>query len=95
MSGNSDAEPRRKVREIEAKPKLLDWLNGMNKATQDLVAERMDTSTGQLRQIGRGKRSCSARLAVEIDKYSEGKVSMTYLCPEINWDHVRLFIHAR
>lgn len=74
---------------------LLDWLDSMPKKTQDMVAKRMETSTGQLRQIGRGVRSCSAKLAVEIDKNSGGQVSMITLCPEIDWGHIKLFVHAR
>lgn len=79
----------------EKNQKLLDWLNSMPKATQDKIAALMSTSTGQLRQIAHGARNCSPRLAVQIDKYSGGSVSMTELAPELDWEHVQIFIHAR
>lgn len=84
MTGNQNAHPD-----------LQDWLNSLPAATQRLIAEKAGTSIGQLRHIAYGNRSCSARLAVEIDKFSEGKVPMTKLCPEIDWEHVKLFVHAR
>lgn len=74
---------------------LLEWLNGLPRQTQDTVAKKMNTSVGQLRQIAYGNRSCSVRLAVELDKYSGGMVSMTEMAPSVDWDHVKLFIHAR
>lgn len=89
MTGN-DAK-----KQGEKNQKLLDWLNELPKPTQDMLAGKMGTSTGQLRQIAHGARNCSVRLAVEIDKYSGGRVTMTELAPSIDWEHVKLFIHAR
>lgn len=75
--------------------KLLDWLNSLPVQTQRLLAERMETTTGQLRQIAYGNRHCNPRLAVLIDKYSAGAVSMVELAPGVDWDHVRLSVHLR
>lgn len=74
---------------------MLDWLNSLPKKTQETLAEKMDTTTGQLRQIAYGNRNCSPRLAVELDKYSGGVLSMVQLAPNLDWDHIRLFVHAR
>lgn len=74
---------------------MLDWLNSLPAKTQASIAEKIGTTTGQLRQIAYGNRKCNPVYAVEIDKYSGGRVSMTLLAPEIDWDHVRLFIHVR
>lgn len=79
----------------ERNTKLLDWLNSLPRGVQDNLANEMETSVGQLRQIAYGNRKCSARLAVAIDKFSGGVVSMVDLAPEIDWNHVSLFIHAR
>lgn len=89
MSGNTTKK------QAEKNQKLLGWLNSLPKPTQDMLAGKMATSTGQLRQIAHGARSCSVRLAVEIDKYSGGVVPMTELAPDVDWEHVKLFIHAR
>lgn len=74
---------------------MLAWLNGMPRKTQVSMAEKMGTSIGQLRQIAHGNRSCSVKLAVEIDKYSAGQFSMRTLAPEVDWDHVLMFLPAR
>ena len=93
MADSERTRPERaKPERIQA---MLDWLNGMPVETQNLIAKKIGTTTGQLRQIAHGNRRCNAQYAVEIDKYSGGKVSMTMLAPDIDWDHVRLFIHAR
>lgn len=74
---------------------FLEWLNSLPRPTQNNVAAKMKTSTGQLRQIAYGNRPCSVRLAIEIDKFSGGKVSMVEMAKDVDWDHVKLFIHAR
>lgn len=88
------ASGRKKIekKKIDA---LLEWLNSLPKATQDMIAKEMETTTGQLRQIAYGNRQCSTRLAVLLDKFSGGHVSMVVLDPRIDWNHIKLFIHAR
>lgn len=75
--------------------KLLDWLNSLPPNVQSTLAEKMGTTIGQLRQIAYGNRKCNLRLAVEIDKYSGGAVPMTEMASSVDWDHIKLFIHAR
>jgi len=79
----------------ERNKELLDWLNGMSKESQEKLAAQMGTTCGQLRQIAYGNRRCSARLAVLLDKFSGGAISMTHLAPTLDWRHIRRVVHDR
>lgn len=89
-------EKKRESKKLGAPiPELLEWLNGMPRASQKLLAEKMDTSVEQLRQVAHGYRKCNAFIAVELDKHSGGRISMCKLAPKLDWDHIKLHAHAR
>jgi len=89
----SNRYPTRISEEMSAK--LLAWLNGLPTKTQKMFADRMETTPGQLRQIAHGNRPCNARIAIQIDKLTNGEISMTDLTPDLDWDHVKFQIHRR
>lgn len=91
--GKSNRYPTRISEEMSTK--LLAWLNGLPTETQKLFADRMETTPGQLRQIAHGNRPCNARVAIQIDKLTNGEISMTDLTPDLDWDHVKFQIHRR
>jgi DNA-binding transcriptional regulator YdaS (Cro superfamily) len=79
----------------ELSEKALAWLNSLPVETQRVFADRMETTTGQLRQVLHGNRPCNARIAIQIDKLTNGDISMVELTPDLDWDHVRFHLHRR
>lgn len=52
-------------------------------------AERCETTAGHLRNIVYGDRSCSAELAVNFERESDGAVTCETLCPDVDWKYLR------
>lgn len=75
--------------------KMIDWLNKMTRPSQKAMAYQMATSIGQLRQIAYGKRPCNTRLAILIDRWSGGQITMSELAPELDWNYVKVVIPNR
>lgn len=73
---------------------LKNYLRSLaGEAEREAFAARCGTSLTYLRLIaynknGKGKRA-SAKLAVEIDRESDGAVPVELLCPDVDWAYVR------
>jgi DNA-binding transcriptional regulator YdaS (Cro superfamily) len=68
---------------------LLQYLNGLPVAEQDVFAKRCKTTIGYLRQIAYGHRKCNAELAIEIERESKRAVTCEALCPHADWAYIR------
>ncbi len=52
-------------------------------------ALRCKSTYGHVRNVAYGQKSCSAELAMEIERESSGKVLCETLCPGASWSTVR------
>lgn len=60
----------------------------MSVSDRQRFAERCGTTVGQLRNIAYG-RSCGEKLAVDIEKASNGVVRCEDLRPDVDWAYLR------
>lgn len=73
-----------------SKQSLSSYLNSLpSKEEKENFAKRCKTSLGYLRLITSGVRQCSATLAIDIDRESEGKVACEELCPNADFAYLR------
>lgn len=69
--------------------KLHDYLRSLPAAERKDFATRCDTSVEYLLQIGSGKRTPKAQLAVLIERESGGRVACEDLIPDLDWAYLR------
>ena len=74
---------------LKKQPQLRDYFLSLSIEDRNIFAEKCGTSVGQIEHIYRGNRSCSDRLAIEIDKHSGGIVKCDALCPTTDFDYLR------
>lgn len=72
----------------EHREKLVKYLKTLKKTEKEEFADAVGLSLGGIQQIAYGLRPCRVRYAVRIDRYSNGAVPFTYLCPTVDWAHV-------
>lgn len=65
------------------------YIKILDKATLDDLAERCETTAGQLKQIAYGNRRASVRLAVSLERETQGKVTCEQLRPDVDWAYLR------
>lgn len=68
---------------------LKTYLETMSLAERDEFAVRCGTTAGHLRNISYGYRPCGEKLAVEIERESEGAVQCEKLRPDVDWGYLR------
>lgn len=66
---------------------LIQYLNSLPVAKRDDFAQRCTTSFEYLRQIGYGNRQCSPRIAVNLERESQGVVTRKSLFPN-DWQQL-------
>lgn len=71
------------------KEKLQKFMLSMQPEERRAFAKRCGTTHGQLKQIYCGNRSCSPKLAIEIEKHSHGAVTCESLRPDIDFNFLR------
>jgi len=69
--------------------KLTEYLNSIPAGDREEFARKVGHSFDYLRQIGYGNRSCSADIAVALDRESKRSVDMRELCPGVDWEYAR------
>ena len=68
---------------------LHDYMKMLEKAALADFAVRCDTTVGQLKQIAYGNRRANGRLAVSIERETQGAVSCEQLRPDIDRAYLR------
>lgn len=71
------------------KKELKDFFLSLSSEEKKTFAKKCNTSVGYIQQIYNGFRSCSAELAIEIDKNSNGTVSCEQLSPTTDFNYLR------
>lgn len=68
---------------------LKAFLETMSLEQRDAFASRCNTSAGHLRNISYGYKTCGEKLAIEIERESEGVVPCEALRPDVDWAYLR------
>jgi DNA-binding transcriptional regulator YdaS (Cro superfamily) len=68
---------------------LKTFLRSIPVPDRDSFAERCDTTSGHLRNVAYGDRTCSESLAINIERESGGQVRCESLCPGVDWKYIR------
>ncbi len=71
------------------KIELRDFFLALSTDERDVFASKCGTTTGHIKHIYSGNRTCSERIAIEMDKYSSGAVSCDKLCPDMDFNYLR------
>ena len=64
------------------------YLFSLDMADRQLFADRCDTTVGHLRNVAYG-RTCGEKLAVDIERESNGAVRCEDLRPDVEWAYLR------
>lgn len=68
---------------------LLDLMNGMTTEQQFFFAKRCSTTAGHIRNIAHGHSPCGEKLAIDIERETEGKIKVEALRPDVDWAYIR------
>ncbi|MGA4742417.1 helix-turn-helix domain-containing protein [Acinetobacter junii] len=68
---------------------LKKYFRTLSKAQKEEFAERCETTVDYMKLIIFGVRSCTAKLAIDIDRESKGAVKCEELCPEADFNYLR------
>lgn len=68
---------------------LKNYFLNLSGDEREAFAANCNTSVAYIKQIYQGHRQCSASLAIEIDKNSNGLVKCDELCPSTDFDYLR------
>jgi DNA-binding transcriptional regulator YdaS (Cro superfamily) len=69
--------------------KLIDYLNAIPVEAREPFAARCGTSFDYLRQVGYGNRTCTEKLAINLERESGRMLVCEELCPEADWAFIR------
>lgn len=69
--------------------KLIDYLNAIPVEARESFAARCGTSFDYLRQVGYGNRTCTEKLAINLERESGRILLCEQLCPEADWAFIR------
>ncbi|MEB3753809.1 hypothetical protein [Acinetobacter sp. MD2(2019)] len=67
----------------------VEYLSSKSIEDRDYFAKACGTTLGNLQQIIYVNKKCSAELAINIDKASNGEVSCDLLCPGADFNYLR------
>jgi DNA-binding transcriptional regulator YdaS (Cro superfamily) len=65
------------------------FFSGLSARKREELARAGDTSVGHLRNIAYGQKPCGEKLAVVIDRESNGVVPCESLRPDVDWAYLR------
>lgn len=65
------------------------YIKILDKAKLGELAARCETTPGQLKQIAYGNRRASVRLAVALERETQGTITCTQLRPDVDWAYLR------
>jgi DNA-binding transcriptional regulator YdaS (Cro superfamily) len=68
---------------------LLEYIKPLTKFELDALADRCETSAGQLKQVARGHRRCGESLAINLERETAGAVPCEELRPDVDWAYLR------
>lgn len=71
------------------KPELRDFFLALSTDEREVFAAKCGTTAGHIKHIYTGNRTCSEKVAIEMDKHSNGAVSCDKLCPGVDFDYLR------
>lgn len=69
--------------------KLIDYLNAIPVEARDSFAARCGTSFDYLRQVGYGNRTCTEKLAINLERETNRILVCEELCPGADWAFIR------
>lgn len=64
------------------------WL-ALSSTERESFAAACETTTGHLRNIAYGDRSCAEKLAIAIERESDRKVTCEVMRPDVDWKFLR------
>lgn len=67
---------------------LRAYLKTLSKQEIERLAERCETTVGQIRQVSKGRRA-GEKLAINIDRETEGVISAEQLRPDVDFGYLR------
>ncbi len=70
---------------------LKKYFKTLSKDQKEDFAQRCETTVDYLKLIIFGVRSCTAKLAIDIDRESNGAVKCEELCPDADFKYLRDF----
>ncbi|MNJ63070.1 hypothetical protein D3C77_589420 [compost metagenome] len=68
---------------------LHTYIKTLDKAALDCLADRCNTTAGQLKQVAYGNRRANAALAISLERETKGVVRCEALRPDIDWAYLR------
>lgn len=68
---------------------LKTYLETMTLEQREAFAARCSTSAGHLRNISYGYKPAGEKLAIDIERESEGAVPCESLRPDVDWEYLR------
>lgn len=68
---------------------LREYWKSLSPDGRNALAERCETTTGHLTNVAYGTRSCSVKLAVALERETNGKFSCESLRPNFDWAYLR------
>ena len=71
------------------KNELRDYYLALDKKQRNQFAGQVGTTTGHLHQIYHGYSKCNEAVAIEIDKFTKGKIKCDDLCPDVDFAYLR------
>jgi DNA-binding transcriptional regulator YdaS (Cro superfamily) len=68
---------------------LKAFLDPLSPSDREELAERCETTAGHLRNVAYGFRPCSERLAINLERETNGELRCERLCPGVDWAFIR------
>jgi DNA-binding transcriptional regulator YdaS (Cro superfamily) len=67
---------------------LLEHINSLTTEEQFYFAQKCETSAAHIRNIAHGYSPCSEKLAISLDRESQGKVKCEVVRPDVDWKYL-------
>lgn len=67
---------------------LLNYIKALDKAQMAGLAERCETSVGQLKQVAYGHRRPSVALTISLERETKCAITCEALRPDIDWAYL-------
>jgi hypothetical protein len=68
---------------------LLTYLKPMPLVERHAFAAKCGTTWGHLRNIAYGYKPCGESLGINIDRETDGQVTVENMCPDADWAYIR------
>jgi DNA-binding transcriptional regulator YdaS (Cro superfamily) len=68
---------------------LKTYLKNLTDSQRQKFADRCETSVGHLRNVAYDCKSCAEKLAIAIERETDGAVRCEDLRPDVDWQYLR------